>query len=113
MPKVRDDIGQCGPRDLNGQIIHLAEGRLQHLPLRLTFIYKLSKEPTNVQQRSRTRYEAGCCFSVMVRGGAPFKALTFRMEKPRIFPASSTFSMTASWSVSRKYPFLRAKSTSR
>src|SRR2546426_11231600 len=32
MTKVRDDLGQCGPIDPNGQIAQLVESRPQHLP---------------------------------------------------------------------------------
>src|SRR5262245_55479710 len=60
MPKVRDDIGQCGPIEPNGQIAQLVEGRPQHLPLPLTFICKLHKEHTNVRQRSQIRHQATC-----------------------------------------------------
>lgn len=49
-----------------------------------------------------------CLFSpkVMARGVSPFNSRTFRIEKPMTRPDSSTFSVTASFSVSRKYPFL-------
>src|SRR3989344_3434741 len=51
--------------------------------------------------------------SRLIESGFSFNTLTFRMEKPMIFPSSSTFSITASFCVSLKYPAFFSKRTSR